>query len=946
MPLTGEQSNFVTKYISKRTAMKTIRAARDTLGDIPVGAATAKAGLEEKLADTGRVLDTRLPLDDRASASEDRREKHLQDILLRDEDGLNANQIVLKLAPVTEQEYKDARREPTDATDALVVDAAKAKLEKQRAMQRYVADEIIAKREAEETTNGHSKRMATNIAIADMASRVNQGSLAHHASRHGPATTIEQHITRIATGFAPDDPLPSTLLPTDVVPITTRSDTAGGVTGDPVNANVPKVGVAGPHYATGASRTGSGEAALYMIEDALAQIHESSMYNQANSGDTFVVKTLARTGDVSVGEAAMLEKNSGGQTLSAPVSGAQTPLSSRNAFHNTLNTGTATAKNAEIKARAEAILIQRDIKQSRIIIETLPDGSFRTITAFPDANVTADSFEKNNAAENLATQRATAQADALNAAQTAATDARAASDAAILNRSGELATKQAEYDAAKDEIHQLATQDPGGLQLLALAVATRTLAAEEAELKSITDSIVSVETHRAAADTAMTDTNALLAGLKTDLGTKKLAYETAADDPTKQSTAEAYQKALEALALAENKIATQEKLRDVCDEHLGKLRPQVTPQTQRRDEAKAKFDAAFDAARDETDEPTANKAVQAEKTRGEKSAAFAEITKELKILADKASLAESLVQEVKDQQALSTTPTDTEVANERTERKDALRTALDSSPDALDAAKAQWSAEIDGVEAMFEDDAEFRAETLVRLQSRRDAANDKLNTLHKDLQKRKAEAAKTDPSDQPAVTKAADDIAALETQLNSARAANEKLKSQLKSARVDDQRQKKLDDANIALARSVMEASATAVAAEKAEAEDTSDKVALRAAATKAAAQETMRQAERDRLGALIDLRDARNRERLARLSAAKTENTLTTMRSEVSSAPTPLSDDMQKLRDKTIPKFEAVKVTADNLVTIAETAKRAAEQKFNMLHSGFEAASRAFNAL
>ncbi len=946
MPFSDSQRTFVTSYIKRRKAEKKIRADRDTLGDIPKDAAKAAAGLEEKLADVGRVFDGREAGGDQARLQAERQEAHLRDILLRDEDGLNANQIVMKLAPVTEQEFKDAAREPTTAPgDAAIVSAAHEKVQKQRAMQIFVADEIIARRDLETGTNGRSQRMATNIAIADLADRAGQGSLSHHASRHGPATTIEEHITRIATGFAPDDPLPTPSPAT--MTITTRSDTAGGVTGDPLTVDVPKVRTAGPHYATGASRTASGEAALFMIEDALAKIHESRTYSGVSQGDKFVVRSKGRTGDVSTGEAAMLQKNSGGAALSVPdaTTGAQTTLSSKNQFHNVLNGGGPdTGKDAQIKARAEAILIQRDIKQSRVVVETLPDGTFRTITAFPDANVTtADhDVEKNNAEEDLATRETTAAAAALNAAETAATSARAASDTANASRAGELAAKKKDVEDTRAEVLRLATLNPGGSELLALAVATLALETVKEELKGVTDSIGQVSAHRTNADGAATTAQGLIAGLKSDLVTKKTAYEAATDDATKQAAVLDFQKAADALAEAEATVVAQTAVVTACDQHLLNLRADETRLTDQRSSRQDRFDTAFDAARTATDEATALEAVAAQGASAKAQAALGDIQKELNVLANKAALAESLAQEIKDQQALSVTPTDTEVAAERDARKTDLRAALDNDPAALEKAKAAWEEEIAGVEAMFEDDAEYREVTLQRLADRKAAAVKKSNDLRNQLEKLKSSAAKIDASDAEAVTRAQHEITALEKKVDGAKAQKDKLKSQFSSAKLNDKRQKELDQANIALARATMETTAALVQAEKAEADGATNKDALRAAANKAVAKERVQKAERDRMDSLIKFRETRNAERLARLSLARTEASLLKHQTDLAGASTPHSDGMIKIRDEVIPAFLTKKTEAEGQVTLAKTKLDDTEKEFNKLHTEFENAKKA----
>jgi len=140
-------------------------------------------------------------------------------------------------------------------------------------------------------------------------------------------------------------------------------------------------------------------------------------------------------------------------------------------------------KQDVIRRRAEAVQIQKDVHGAKVITEAMQDGTFRTVTAYPDATVAAQAFglstgpntapiPKNLAAEVGAASLAkvnTAKADALTkrnalAPKALAHNAKKAESANLLNESS---AAQNAVPAAKAVFHQDELRALLGRQLLA-----------------------------------------------------------------------------------------------------------------------------------------------------------------------------------------------------------------------------------------------------------------------------------------------------------------------------------------------------------------------------------------------------------------------------------------------------------------------------------------------
>lgn len=950
MPLTDDHRKFLERFVIQRAGMARIRedaANTSEVGKVADGLADT---LEAKLARVGRVRDKTADAGDQVRIQQERREEHLRDILLRDEDGLNANQIVLELAPVSKEEFELARKPIPKSTvdpDYARIKEAHEKVDKQRAMQMYVGDELLARRAA--LMPASDRRAATNKAIADLAGLHNANSLSHHASRHGPQTTIEQHVIRVATGFAPDDPLPGGLTATAV---NTRAGgpISGGAASQSMAVDIPDVVGVGPHYASGASRSASGETALYMLEDALAKVHESQSYGQTTPGQTYAVRTLKREGDVVVGESAELEAQkhpSTGQVLGYRDSTGASNLPGKNPTSGAVGA----AFQAIAKRRAEAVLVDREVKSTRVAVEAMPDGSFRTITAFPDSGVTADSYglstgssEADVTAKPLAAERAAAQQAAIdqakqyeNRAKAEAADDRAAKDAAK-------ATKEAEYRDALTKMVSIFTTHEHGKLLQDAGIAARNLDKARSELAAIEEAIEKTTETRDKTVATIEEQIHRLPGLRTTLDAERKAYEAAATDSDKRARAEAYQKATDQLHEAEAILNAMRQARKECDTfHLDLAKDQAEAAAELAVRQKA-ADTARTAAVEAAGETDTRAAIDAQKACDAASAAFDKIRKELRILDDKAALATALVEELEAQRELGAQPTDDEVQKERDDRKAALVLALAKSSEALAKAKAEWSSEIDAVQAMFDEDNVIRENSLKGLIERREKAHAALMSKIEDVEQAEALLAGMKESDDPQSYKLTQEkLAALKEEMEDKRARNRALKSRVKSDRQVVARQKESDAANLAMARAALETLAAEAEAEQAERDDAPDKVAKLKAAAVRKAEEKLKTLQRDHLAAKTDVQDARNAERLANFVLARTEANLAGLKDQLAKDIKGLDPDPEtwrathpaayQLMKVTVPAIEAKKANeADNLKTAADRLTAAIKVRDDLL--------------
>lgn len=946
MPLTEEQHRFVTNYVA-RTAVRDV--------DRP-GKIATPAGLEAALAKVGRVADKTLDEGDRARAMSERQEAHARDVLLRDQDGLNVNQIVNKLAPVTEDERKLARtrKDATNTAQHAQIDAAQAKMAKQRDMQLFVSQQMQARRDAE-MAGGSNGRDAINKAIADMATAVHENSISHHASRHGPQTAIEDHVVRIATDFAPDNPLPPTIDPNNpahFMTITTRGAFAGAPDAEPITAKVPIVQQLGPNAAGGASRSGSGLTALYMIEDALAKVHESRSYGAINAGDRYVIDSERRSDGSDVGEAAGLE-NVG--TASNPsyrdAAGAQVPSAGRLANASK----TASQKEAVVKKRAEAVLIERHVKSSKVVVQAMPDGSFRTITAFPDARVAADAFGKSNGLntpetpKSLDDERASAQQAALAEAETYAAVSRDASGQAKEARKDEL---KAKADAYHDALATVAGLVSGGdatdRRLMAASVAAMELDYAESERKSTAAALDQATATLTTLQARLGVVKGNVQGLVNAVAAAETDYAAAADDGQRATRATTWQRASEALGAAQSEKAYLEGYIAECATLKQTLSTQKSDAEDAAAEAKEAFEKAFKAAAALAGADAAKAAIRAQRAVEQTRLDLAAVEKDLRILEDKARLAETLVEEIKARIEVATPPDPAEVEAERAARTNALADALAEGPEALEDARRDWAGEIDGVAEMFRDDAVGRAQSLAGLKDRFEQAKAAADATDKLLRQKEKALSRmpADPAEPRAEAEA--EVAGLKTKLSQQRAASARLKSQVKAARVDDQRQQKLDDASIAVARSVLDATVADVEAKKAAADGATDQAEKLARAEKAAKTEALRRAEHAEALADIAEREARHQTRLQELSRNQTRQSLRALDDQLAAAgpdQTTWSDEAKAIKQRR-DRFAEVLADADRGVSLAHSALKAATEESATARQARAAAERALKAL
>ncbi|MGR3566693.1 MAG: hypothetical protein ACU0CN_02980 [Pseudooceanicola nanhaiensis] len=885
-------------------------------------AAAAKLGA--KLEATGRGGDQQL--------APGRKTQHLTEILLRDEDGLNAKQITDKIATVDRATRELAARQidsgMTQPEKNAIADA-RQKVAHAKAAVVYVETQMA---QLQLATPGSSPRDGKNRAIAALADEVGQYSLSHYASRHGPQTTIDEHVARVATGFAPDDarPVPGTrtVLSRDWVD-------AGGTPVKGEYVTVPDVREMGPHGVGAASRIGSAEEGLFMVEDALSDAHAARSGGEV--GDNAKLVKLAKnpaTGPV-VGDAVELEKvgtdyvDDAGTPLSSPKqlrSTAQLQADKEKQLGRPLTPAEATAaanatksdlvKQQIIDSRAKSVMIDREVRSSKVVMVADPDGGFRTVTAFPEKSVAAEfgvAPQRQTRLDNSTPPAAPgpdpmiALTQAAQDAETLATTARSEADNA----------RKAAEDSVADGFAAVMADPAHVAELSALQQAARAEAAARSERDAAAAALLRGQQVKTELEDRKTEAESRLSAATTAVGPAKLAHDTTPGDRALEI---AWRAATEEEETAKADLATLQSRLDRVTTLVDEMGEANKTATTALDEATRAAGAAADAARKAG--ASAEHVTAAAATGAAMQAAVAACDaklSELRTLAAKADFARNRLDEAREAaDPAASDASDTNVAAMRAERGNTLKDALARGDGDFEAAKQAWLDEVASVEKMFADDADLREETLARLKEAEEEAAARM-------------AARVDALAQAAVAQSAlspgDDGAAAQTAVDTARAELEKAREALKSSRRDlrtnealVRAQKLLDAAAVGVARARAEAVAAEVRAAKAEADGAPDAVALRQAATLRRAEEDLAEAQYEDHRAREDLHDAKTALRLVQLDNARLNGRILAAEDEVARSPVPKTREMARLEDVTLPALRQRKQASDGQLAAART--------------------------
>lgn len=399
MPLTKSQAKFVKNHIHAQLKWDAERrnerdaelaALRETSAKADKQEiAKARSELEAFLIGTGRAPDPTIADPDAVQEQQAaRKEAHLQEVILRDEDGLNVGQIVDAIAPPPDPKVRQlalqAVTKDTPPRERAEIEAARAILRTYEG-KRKAADQTV---ETElkllvgfHMSQGRSDRVAKNAAMHAVAEHFGQHSLSHHASRHGAHTSDEEQVRRVATGYAPDDMPPAV----PVEALTTR-------TGE--NVIMPLVSEQGPHSSNVASRFASAEIALHMIEELMADVQAVRARGEIETGDAIKREiAIDPSGEIIGDQAVPFKLGNNYQSVPRPnfgapgmtVGGSQLTSSK----HLTGNGKTQDEKDEIVRDRVASVGIEANVRGATLIMRGLPDGSFRMVTAYPNAEVTS-----------------------------------------------------------------------------------------------------------------------------------------------------------------------------------------------------------------------------------------------------------------------------------------------------------------------------------------------------------------------------------------------------------------------------------------------------------------------------------------------------------------------------------------------------------------------------
>lgn len=980
MPIDDIQRNFLKTFITDRefiqariderkTERKDVAARKDDgSGQEHLKTVSDDHGkLEAMLKRTGRADDPTS-----AKSTAERKTEHLTDVFLRDEDGLNGKKILNTIAPVTREQIALAKLDIEAAMPdprKAEIRAAKDAVARAKFAAGYVQERLMSFRGSNQA-GGQDYRSAKNAALERLSGEAGEQHLSHYASRHGPQTALDEHAARIATGYAPDDPRPSGVGDQTVQTRNWVDD--DGTAHGPETVTVPDVRELGPHAVGNASRTGTPEAGLYMVEDALSDAHAARSDGSARDGDKFVKTTRNAPDGAIVGDAVFLEKvgdqyrdEHGAQLPSAkglqsdqqllPDKIAKAEKAKRtaartamgNAAWNLLSpdqqlatgvldaTEMAAAVHAAqaaeksdlekaniIQERAKAVMIDREVRSSKVILVAEPDGGFRTITAFPDASVEGSEFENETGAlrgaaytnEVQAIRQAAREATTKAEQATKARDDKAAEVQNSLADSFDAITAQpalqSEYNSFFHgaESHAQAEADKAKSADI-LAKATQLETKLTADLASMQADLATV---RAAATQAT-----LARGSKTGANWKNQDLRIA-EGQAKQRVedAEAAVTALQARLDA----ATQRKtdVKKIHDENVTALAGALADRDKRRQEA---IDKGGDGGELDRIAATAvaltTRQAELEKLNTEQAAATAA-----------AKLATDLsIQKNDEMHAGASAPTDANVASERAERADSLRKALEQGPEELDRLKQAWIAEIDTVALMFADDAARRKANLDELKDDIDTASEQLDLQKAALEDAERRRDAEEPGTPERVT-AEEDVAKAEAAARQAETKHKLLRGRERDAQKRDAWQERQDGQSIALAKARVETIAAETLAENAEANGAAPEAvaAAKALAARRKAEETVAEKRQEMTVAISEHRDLRKSRRLAELERARLDKRVQDANDRIAGAVPPLSPEIEKLRDETLPQLEARRTRVGNMASGAVRAEREAK--------------------
>ncbi|EEB84352.1 kinetoplast DNA-associated protein, putative [Roseobacter sp. GAI101] len=464
MTLTEEQAAFIDSYILGRRAWDDARKAErqaelaalsgkikaaekrtDAEGDPEhLTRQQIVANLQTNLEKTGRLMTAAeigaKTKEDKKKAKQavaERQEAHLQDILLKDEDGINIGRIVDAMVPPPDKKFRELATKPLtedlDPRTRSEIETAKRYIDDYDTRVRAAQEQIAAEYEAQvlhETDASRTARDAKNAAMHALAESHGQRSLAHHASRHGAHTTDDDQVRRVATGFAPDNvPAKGTATMTETLR-----------TGE--NVEVALMQEQGPNASNVGSRFASAFDEMQMIEELLIDVQGARRRGEIDEGASIKKEVVVDAAKPVIGHQAIPVHDGSkyvklGTTDQLPSSGQL--KTSKTALDNA----------ATMRDRIKSTGIEKNVRAATMIMRGLPDGTYRLVTAYPNSSVTGESFLEENTATPLKSGKDAALADkshSLARAEAELTEA----DQEVRDSAKAVEAASAQSDAAKD----------------------------------------------------------------------------------------------------------------------------------------------------------------------------------------------------------------------------------------------------------------------------------------------------------------------------------------------------------------------------------------------------------------------------------------------------------------------------------------------------------------
>jgi hypothetical protein len=228
---------------------------------------------------------------------------------------------------------------------------------------------------------------------------------------------------------------------------------------------------------------------------------------------------------------------------------------------------------------------------------------------------------------------------------------------------------------------------------------------------------------------------------------------------------------------------------------------------------------------------------------------------------------------------------------------------------------------------MFADDATRRKANLDELKDDIDTASEQI-----DLQKAALlEAERKRDAQEPGTPErqaAEEDVATAEAAARQAETKHKLLRGRERDAQTRDAWQERQDGHSIALAKARVETIAADTLAENAEANGAAPEAvaAAKALAARRKAEETVAEKRQAMTVAISEHRDLRKSRRLAELEKARLDKRVQDANDRIAGAAPPLSPEIEKLRDETLPQLEARRTRVGNMASGAVRAEREAK--------------------